>query len=214
MPGADVQVLVPAKRLAEAKSRLRSCLGDAEREALVLDMLSRVVAAARTAARVAIVSVVTPDLRIARCAKASGACVIADEGHDLNGSLRGALRNPLLAQAAAWLILPADLPFLTAGAVEGLLAQVESVGRMAIAPDQHMTGTNGLAWRGARYDAFQFGPDSFAAHRRAGQAAGFTVAAHPLEPRFFDLDDAEGLTRMAPLSRAPNPRFPEAKAHG
>ena len=214
MPGADVQVIVPAKRLAEAKSRLRPRLKDAEREALVLDMLRRVVGAARLAAGAAAVTVVTSDLRIAREATGSGARVIADPAHDLNGRLRAALHDPQLAEAPAWLILPADLPFLTSVAVDALLAQIESAGRMAVVPDQHCTGTNGLAWRGAAFDRFRFGPDSFTAHERAGRAAGFDVVAGPPDPRFFDLDDAEALTRMAPFTRARHPRFPEANAHG
>jgi len=214
MAGADVQVIVPAKRLAEAKSRLRPCLGDPDRETLVLDMLARVVGAARGASRVAAVAVVTPDARIARVARACGADVLADHGRDLNASLRAALTASPIARAAAWLILPADLPDLTATAVDDLLAQIETAGRMAVMPDQHLTGTNALAWRGARFDGLRFGHGSFAAHGRAGRAAGFTVLDQPATPAFFDLDDAEGLARLGGRPRAASAScFLEANAH-
>lgn len=214
MCGADVQVIVPAKRLAEAKSRLRPCLGDSDREALVLDMLGHVVRTARAATRVADVALVTHDARIARGAEAAGARVLADRGHDLNASLRAAMHDGAVAEAGAWLILPADLPNLTAPAIDAVLAQIESSGRMAIVSDQHLSGTNALAWRGAPFDDFRFGHDSFAAHRHAAGAAGFAVITHPTTPHFFDLDDAEGLSRagvLAPLASASC--FQEAKPH-
>jgi len=215
MTGADVQVIIPAKPLSEAKSRLRSLLGDADREALVMDMLARVIDAAGSARQVADVAVVTSDPRIERLAGTRGARCVADEGPDLNASLRGAMRHPDVARRAAWLILPGDLPHLTAHAIDALLAGLESAGRMVVAPDQHLSGTNALAWRGAPFSRFQFGLDSFAAHRRAGRAAGFTVIAHPTGPELFDLDDAEGLARIGgfPQRGRGAPSFLEARAH-
>ncbi|MBU2363241.1 MAG: 2-phospho-L-lactate guanylyltransferase [Alphaproteobacteria bacterium] len=212
---ADVQVIVPAKRLAEAKSRLRPVLGDADREALVLDMLGRVIAAARGARRVAFVAVVTSDARIGRLAQARGARTLTDSGHDLNSSLSMAMQDPQIALGPACLILPGDLPRLTADAVDGLLAWIEAPGRMVIAPDQHLAGTNALAWRGASYDGFRFGPGSFIAHRDAGRAAGFTVVAQPVRPEFFDLDDIDGLARIEGFPRLVprTSRVREAKAH-
>lgn len=215
MTGADVQVVIPVKRLSEAKSRLRPILSDADREALVLDMVERVIGAARAARRVADVAVVTSDSRVGRLAQARGARSVADEGLDLNSSLSGAMRHPDVARSAAWLILPGDLPHLTAEAIDTLLSRLDAPGRMVVAADQHLSGTNALAWRGASFSRFEFGHDSFTAHRRAGRAAGFSVVAHPTGSEFFDLDDAAGLARIAGLSRPARSvtSFLEARAH-
>jgi 2-phospho-L-lactate guanylyltransferase len=208
---ADVQVIVPVKRLTEAKSRLRSCLGDAEREALVLDMLGHVLSAARAASRVAAVCVVTPDPEIARHAHARGARAVRDEGFGLNAGLRGALHDPAITAASAWLVLPADLPQINAEAIDRMLAKADTARHLAIAPDQHLTGTSALAWRGAAFDGFHFGPHSFAAHQRAGRDAGFTVAALPACPELFDVDDAGDLSRLRrPSAASP---FRNAAAH-
>lgn len=215
-PIADVQVIIPAKRLADAKSRLRPCLDDGARRDLVLCMLDHVVGVARAGARVAAVSVVTPDPAIARRAKALGARALHDDGLGLNAGLRAAMRDPTIAAARAWLVLPADLPHLTAAAVDALLARVDGEGCLAVAADQHATGTSALAWRGAAFDGFRFGPDSFAAHRQAGREAGFDVAALAPAPELFDLDDAEGLARLG-RARARSSRPPTlprtAKTH-
>lgn len=214
MGGADVQVIVPAKRLSEAKSRLRPYLDDGDREALVLDMLAHVVRAARTASHVAEVVVVTPDLRIAQRALAHGARVLADDSRSLNASLREAMLDPPIARAAACLVLPGDLPCVTAGAIDEVLAHAAQTASLAVVPDQHRAGTNALAWRGPGYRGFRFGRDSFAAHRRAGRAAGFSVCALPARAEFFDLDDAEGLARMGGLRRgAPVPCLVETTPH-
>lgn len=215
MTQADVQVIIPVKRLSEAKSRLRPVLGEEDREALVVTMLTRVIDTARTARRVADVTIVTADPRVGRLATARGARCLGDEGADLNASLSGAMRHSDLARRGAWLILPGDLPDLTADAVDALLAGLDAEERMVIAPDQHLSGTNALAWRGAPFSRFRFGRDSFAAHRRAGHAAGFTVVAHPTGPEFFDLDDAEGLARIGGFPRPARgvASFLEARAH-
>lgn len=215
-PRADVRLVVPAKRLSEAKSRLRHLLDDKAREALVLAMLTHVIRTALAARRAAGVAVITSDPRIAAEASACGARVIPDEGRALNASLEAAVRRPWLAAAEACMVLPGDLPDLTPEAVDRLLAMIEAPGQMAVASDQHGLGTSALAWRGERFDAFRFGAGSFAAHQQAGRAAGFAVAARAHDPAFFDVDDPEGLSRVSGR-RALRPALvtpqPEPEAH-
>lgn len=196
-PAGGVRVIVPAKRLDAAKSRLRPILDAAQREALVLGMLHQVIEAAGAARGVNGVAVITADARIAADAEAQGARLIFDDGRDLNDSLRRAVSDPWVAAGSGWLILPGDLPQLTPEAVDRLLAAVDAPGRMAVTPDQHRTGTSALAWRGAPFTGFRFGPGSFEAHQASGRDAGFTVVARPPEPAFFDLDDLDGLERFS-----------------
>lgn len=191
--GADVRVVLPAKRLSLAKSRLRHVLNDAAREALVLAMFSRVVRAAQAARRTAGVGVITSDPIIADQARAHGVRLIRDEAQTLNSALRHAMCDPWLAEAPACVVLTSDLPNLTAEALGALIARIDAPGAMVVASDQHARGTSALGWRGGRFESFRFGARSFVAHQRAARAAGFSVAALLQHPAFFDLDDAESL---------------------
>ena len=137
-------VVVPAKRLAVAKTRLRPltrAVGDVHDE-LVLALLADTVAAARACPVVAEVVVVTDD-------------PAADE------LVRG-LAGPVAA-------LSSDLPALRAAELASALEAAEDVGRGFVA-DAHGTGTTLLTAVGVPLRP-AFGPGSAAAHRAGGAVA-------------------------------------------
>ncbi|WP_244872352.1 2-phospho-L-lactate guanylyltransferase [Catellatospora sp. TT07R-123] len=156
-------VLVPLKPLAEAKSRLRGA--EADHEALVLDLARRTVRAARAAAGVARVYVVTRDGRAARELRDCGAEIAPDTGRDLNDALcQAADRFDGRTQRLA--ALPADLPALRPDELAQALAAA-GPGR-AFVPDAAGIGTVLLVSAvGGRLDP-RFGPGSAAAHELSG----------------------------------------------
>jgi 2-phospho-L-lactate guanylyltransferase len=89
------------------------------------------------------------------------------------------------------LVLPADLPRLTPADVEALIGQQLAGPQVAIAPDRHEAGTNGLLVRPPGLLAYAFGEGSFQAHLAQARAA-------QVEPRLvrtpglaLDLDTAD-----------------------
>jgi 2-phospho-L-lactate guanylyltransferase len=195
---SHVVALVPVRSLGGAKSRLGEPLDAEERADLVLALLQRTVEQALAATRLAGVVVVSQDTDLLRRARASGAASLLQETEGLNAGLDGA-RLAAGAEATAVMVLPVDLPAITAWAIDQLveaadLALVEAPDRalVALVPDQHGKGTNALLLAPPDAIPFCFGTSSRAEHAAAAEAVGATY----LEldgPLAFDLDTSDDL---------------------
>ncbi len=159
-------VVVPAKRLAVAKTRLRPLTaGDpAAHDALVLALLADTVAAALACPVVDEVLVVTDDAAAAAEVSRIGARTVADEPDSgLNPALEhGAAATGSPAVAA----LSSDLPALRPDELAAALGAAAAAPRCFVA-DAHGTGTTLLTALGTPLRP-AFGADSAAAHRASG----------------------------------------------
>jgi 2-phospho-L-lactate/phosphoenolpyruvate guanylyltransferase len=160
-------IVVPAKRIAVAKTRLRPLTAGlaAQRHAdLVLALLADTVTAAVACPSVAEVIVVTDDPAAADVVAPLGARTLADEpDRGLNPALEhGAGR----AGSAAVAALSSDLPALRPGELAAALRAAEGAPRCFVA-DAHGTGTTLLTAVGSGLRA-RFGPGSAAAHAGDG----------------------------------------------
>ena len=162
-------VVVPAKRLALAKTRLRpltDVLGDSH-DALVLALLADTVTAAMACPVVAEVVVVTDDPAAGELVRDLGARTVADEPDaGLNAALEhgaAAAREPAVAA------LSSDLPALRREELTAALEAASAVPRAFVA-DAHGTGTTLLTAVGVPLRP-SFGPGSAQAHRAGGAAA-------------------------------------------
>ncbi len=184
---ARVRVAVPAKALGRGKSRLSGILGARERRALNAFFLRRTLATARRAApgRVLAVSDGADALALAR---ALGADALAAPGRGLNRALGRALRAARAGGAAALLVLPADLPFLSPADVRLLLAAGARRGAAPIARDRAGHGTNALLVPAVRAFRFRFGADSAAAHEREARRRGLRPVFVDRPGLAFDVD--------------------------
>jgi 2-phospho-L-lactate guanylyltransferase len=99
-------------------------------------------------------------------------------------------------------VLHGDLPNLTAGDVQALLAAAEEGRSVAIAPDRAGSGTNGLALRPPDIIGFRFGAGSMAAHREEALAAGIEPRLVERDGLAFDLDTPQDLARWLELGSA------------
>lgn len=167
-------VILPVKRLADAKTRLRGAVPDADHDSLVLAMALDTAAAALASPVVGRVVVVTGDAAVTEAALALGAEVVPD--------VPDAGLNPALAYAATvarpkgavasppgFVALPADLPALRPEDLTAALRAADDVrsARSFIA-DATGTGTVLLAApAGARLEPC-FGAGSAEAHMTSG----------------------------------------------
>jgi 2-phospho-L-lactate/phosphoenolpyruvate guanylyltransferase len=159
-------LVVPAKRLGAAKTRLAPLTGGGLglHADLVLALLADTVAAARDCPAVADVVVVTDDARAAATVRALGARTVPDEPD------RGL--NPALAHGArasggdAVAALSSDLPALRTAELAAALAAAALAPRCFVT-DAAGTGTTLLTAAGVPLDP-RFGRDSAAAHAGAG----------------------------------------------
>src|SRR3954463_6074749 len=142
--------IIPVKRFGEAKQRLLTTLDRPQRAALVKAMLADVLAATTEVTQIERVIVVTSEGRAERIALRHSQRVTtplevlqepADHGHSAAAALGIVRAKALGADFGA--LLPGDCPLLDSAELE---AAVEAMrpGRVAVLPERHGTGTNGL----------------------------------------------------------------------
>ena len=173
-----VVALVPVRSLSGAKSRLGEPLDAEERADLVRALLRRTVSEAMAASSVAGVLVVSMDGDLLEEARGLGAASLLQAVDGLNEGLEEA-RLAAGAATTAVLVLPVDLPGVSASAIDALAGAAEDARRGApgspivvLVPDHHGTGTNALLVAPPDAIRFCFGEGSRAAHAAAARAAG------------------------------------------
>jgi coenzyme F420-0:L-glutamate ligase/coenzyme F420-1:gamma-L-glutamate ligase len=189
--------VVPVRGMEGSKSRLGGQLDAEEREALVGGLLARTIRAARDAPSISGVVVVSPDPEVLRAATAEGADVLRQSGVGLNGALRDGRAWAAGRGASAVLVLPADLPYVSADEVESLLQRTSNGSTpgealVGLVPDRHGDGTNALVIAPPAAIPFTFGPGSRHDHEKAARHAGARLVEVD-GPLTLDLDTADDL---------------------
>lgn len=192
-------IVVPIKRLTVAKTRLSQ---SAEvRADLALAMALDTVAAARTAAAVDLVVVVTDEPTATQAVTSMGAVVVADEPDAglnpalVHGARAAAASTPGLRIAA----LSSDLPALRPADLDGVLTAAMDHACCLVA-DADGTGTTLLAAEGVAAFSPRFGPASRRAHLDDG-VYDITSSASPSLRR--DVDTVDDLQAAADLGLGP-----------
>jgi 2-phospho-L-lactate guanylyltransferase len=183
--------LIAIKERSRCKTRLSKALGSAARLELVRSMLTAVLSAARGAHTVRQIIVVSPE----RDSVPADVPVLADTGECLNAALTQAHR--VLREFGCWevVILPADLPTITAADINALV-RAGRQGGFAIASDAAGVGTNALCLATAHPFRFQFGADSKRQHLREAERTGLGAQMIRLPGLEFDVDSPADLDRL------------------
>lgn len=188
-PADRLAVVIPAKRLAEAKSRLQ--LPDPVRRDVARRLLSNTVAAAMGCRDVSSVTVVTSDPDLAAITIALGADVVPEpERAGLCAALDRGREHALRATVGAVGLLMADLPAVTADDLTVAHREFCSTRDPAMVRDLVGTGTTMVIHAPDEEPILHFGPDSAARHA----AAGYRVIAEGLARLRHDLDTVADIT--------------------
>jgi 2-phospho-L-lactate guanylyltransferase len=183
--------LIAIKQRMRCKTRLSETLTPAARLQLVRSMLAAVLSAAGAARTVRQIVVVSPE----RDTVPADVPVILDTGEDLNSALTEAHRVLLEFGWREVVILPADLPTISAADIDSL-AHAGRVGGFAIAPDTAGSGTNALCLVSTQAFHFQFGLGSRHLHLREAQRMGLSPQVVRLPGLQFDVDSPADLGRL------------------
>lgn len=192
--------LIPVKDLAHAKERLAPLLDHADRRRLTLAMLADVLDAANASDALDLIVVVSRDDEALAAARDAGAVPLkeADGVWGLNAALEfGRLR---LHTARQLLVLPCDVPLLTAADVACLVDAVVRAPSMALVPSPN-GGTNALAISPADLIAFRFGRRSASAHEREALQSGANFRRLDLPRLALDVDIPADLLHLASRAR-------------
>jgi 2-phospho-L-lactate guanylyltransferase len=209
---SSLWTVLPVSGIDRGKTRLAPVLGQIERARLnrwLLEHTLRVIAAWRGGlGRCIVVSGCARTLRLAR---AAGAIALREPQprRGLNHAIAHAVRRALRCGARRVLILPCDLPALTATALDALIARSRPDARVVIAPDRDGTGTNALFLGVRARFAFTYGPGSFERHLAAARSRGWVAAVCARPELTLDLDTPHDLAAWegAAAARRPLPRM-------
>jgi 2-phospho-L-lactate guanylyltransferase len=205
--------VIPVKRFASAKRRLAGTLPAPARKSLSQAMLGDVLEALADSAQVERIILVTNewDLPVVDVAW-TGVPDLRRTSHSAAAS-RGVARA--MAEGAECVaLLPGDCPLLDPAELDGALRRARP-GRVAVIPDRHGSGTNGLIM--SPPDAIEpaFGEGSRKRHEKLARGFGHALAVERLYSLSLDLDTYDDLLvlRQA-LSRNPDlaPRTARALA--
>lgn len=191
-------VVIPAKPLERALSRLGRLLGPQERTAVQMAMLADVIGAACGFSEV--VLVVTGDERIAAVSADLGARVIADATPPAGIDVAVA-RGVAVAGTRDALILMGDVPLATSDDLHALAVALGSVAGVACARSADGTGTNAMYLRPTTGISAAFGPGSLARHRAAAADAGVRFVELQAPGLELDIDTPEDLAALVRSGR-------------
>ena len=197
--------IIPVKPFSEGKSRLAGYISPPTRRALNRNLLTRTLDAIRLAQIDAEIVVVSRDNEALDLAARLGSHALTEEPSapqsletgsqpfptapeiQLNAALAQAARYAVARGATKVLILPTDMPNLTAEDVRTMASPHGRGPQIIIAPSRD-GGTNALMLQPGQAIPFAFGRDSFRRHQRLAVEAGIPVQVVESDSLLFDVD--------------------------
>jgi 2-phospho-L-lactate/phosphoenolpyruvate guanylyltransferase len=192
--------VVPVKNLGVSKRRLSEVFTPHERRTLTLAMLEDVLIALKESAVNKIV-VIGEDLQVQEVAEKLDAYYLSATNDGLNPAIQEATGWCMQQGASSVLVLPADIPLLTAKDVDRIIAL--GVGKCAVvlSPSGNW-GTNALYQCPPKLIPACFGPKSFIEHIREAYTRGISVRLHFSTGLATDIDSAEDLRKIFQIENA------------
>jgi 2-phospho-L-lactate guanylyltransferase len=190
----ELWAVVPVKCLTRSKQRLKGVLAPKERAELMRAMVRDVLTALSDVAGLDGILVTTRSAEIAGIASEFGAEVFAESiGADQSQAVMEANRHLITRHhAAASLMIPGDVPRITADDVNALVTNHEHV---TLVPDSNGEGTNAVLTTPPDAISFQFGKGSLQLHLESASSAGLSPLILTNEHFAHDIDGPRDLYR-------------------
>ena len=191
-------ILVPVKNLEGAKQRLNAVLTRYQRTELARAMLKDICHALAEIKPQPRVALVTGDAYATRLARQCGFDVIHDDANlGETEAIAMATAEAEKRGAEFSLVLPGDIPLVTAGEIARVLDAAPPEGTVLV-PAADGRGTNAILRAPCSLIPCRFGNDSFLPHRAAARATGKPVVVLDGLPGIaLDIDRPEDLEQLA-----------------
>jgi 2-phospho-L-lactate guanylyltransferase len=184
--------IVPVKPLRRGKSRLSEILSEDERSRLNHYLFTHTIDILLEVELITEILVVSRDSNVLTIARDKGVRTVTENGApELNNALRRATVFSNVFSTEGVLIVPADLPLLSAADVIEFLSQRKEPPNIVISPDHRGLGTNMLFINPADLISFSFGIDSFKRHSVLAREKGGEVVVYENSRIALDLDVPE-----------------------
>ena len=158
-------ILIAAKELAFAKTRLSSVLPPAERAALAEAMFRDVLAAALSSRKADLVTVVSSDAKLLSLTRGVGASTIDEDfPRGLNVAVALATGRLIAAGASTVCTVLSDIPMITGEDIDQVFDAMPRERGAVMVPSRDFSGTNVIARSPADVVPTQFGRMSLTRH--------------------------------------------------
>jgi 2-phospho-L-lactate guanylyltransferase len=189
-----IWAIVPVKPLRRGKSRLSGVLSLEARTALNHYLLSKTLETLASVAEIEYSLVVSRDPEALTIAREFRARTVQEQGTpQLNIALTRATIVALSHSVQSVLIVPADLPLLTAEDIRAVVKKGVEPPVVVITPDRHYQGTNALLISPPGLIKYEYGPDSFSKHCEQAKKAGARLEICERGAVALDIDFPEDL---------------------
>jgi 2-phospho-L-lactate guanylyltransferase len=187
--------VIPVKPLRRGKSRLSGVLSEEERTSLNRKLLAHTIDTLVELPELEHILVVSRDPEALALARDRGARTVLEDGNShLNIALTRATVIATTYAARGILILPADLPQISAEDIQAMITAGQDPPIVVIAPDYRREGTNAMLVNPAGLIQYDFGPNSFERHVAQAESKGVGVKVLDLPSLAHDVDLPEDLT--------------------
>lgn len=182
-------ILIAAKELAFAKTRLASVLAPAERMMLAEAMFRDVLAAALSSRSADLVATVSSDANLLAVARNAGAIAIDEQfPRGLNAAVALATTRLAGEGVQAVCTVLSDIPMIAAADIDEVFAAMPSGRAAVLVPSRDFSGTNVIARSPADVIPTQFGKLSLVRHLDDCRSRGVACEVLRLPRPALDLD--------------------------
>jgi 2-phospho-L-lactate guanylyltransferase len=186
-----IYAIVPVKRIGASKKRLSQNLTLQQRKALTVAMLEDVLGALK-ASVVDKILVVSNDKNVRPIAQRFGVSFFSPVRRGLNSAIEEAWVWCMKNKADSVLVLPADVPLVTARDID-VLVRLGSDGRRVVLAPSRDWGTNALFQSPPHLIRANFGADSFLKHMNDAKDKGICVKFYYSLGLGLDIDSIDDL---------------------
>jgi 2-phospho-L-lactate guanylyltransferase len=205
--------ILPVKRFARAKQRLGESVADPLRLDLARAMVGDVLCALHECEAIDLTIVVTSESAVAAAAAYLGALVVEDAAEEgQSAAARLGLERALEEGAERALCVPGDCPAVDPAELDALLLTDSTPSEVAIVPDRHGTGTNGLLLSPPDAILPSFGPGSCERHRELARAASVACRVERPSSLLLDIDTGADLAALRERLAGERIRAPRTRA--
>jgi len=193
-----VFIIIPVKRLDNAKSRLSSILTDDERKHFCLKMLEDVLETVNSTKHPHETVVISKDPTVSKIAKNFEAAYLKERKTGLNKAVSEAVDWCVEMGAASVLVLPADIPSVMPTELERIFTLGEKAS-MVISSSRNGKGTNALLLTPPNVSPTFYGPHSFQRHIKEAKKLKISCRRYRSPGLALDIDTIEDLTYFVSL---------------
>ena len=190
-------VVIPVKKINNAKCRLKSVLSPVQRSEFFAMMLEDVLSILKDVPEIENVSIATVCTKAIKIAKKYDASILNthyDEGQTsaITVSARTLEKNGVKKM----LMLPGDIPLVKENEISKVINVHKSEPMMTIVPSRDKKGSNCIALSPPTAMPLSFGPNSYFPHIETARSLGLKINSIPLSGIGLDIDTPADLKEL------------------